>query len=172
LSEAEQAERAPCLVAGHDATDSSRLAVSWAANELPSGGRLVLVRSGRSLHAPPSPLSSREERARVGQAIFEELLLDGDEQLLDLNLSTELSDEDPASALIGSAERHHADAIVIGYEPHSAAHRAVGVLTDQLLARSPVPVIAVPSSTVVSRGRGLGRAREAAAQAASGDAGQ
>jgi len=144
-------EPARCLVLGYDGSDSSRLAVSWAANELGPGGRLVLVRSGRALHAPASPLSSAQERARVGQAMFDELLLDGDAALLDLELTSEISENDPVSALVESATRNEADAIVIGCESHGPLHRAVGVLTNELLAHSPVPVIAIPAAAKVRR---------------------
>src|ERR1019366_6927197 len=118
---------------------------AWAVSDLPPDGRLVLVRAGRPLHLPPSPLTSAEERAEVGHAIFDELMLDGEESLLDVQLSTEVSDEDPVTALLEAAERHHAHAIVLGCEQHSRLRRALGVVTTELLARSPVPVISVPA---------------------------
>jgi hypothetical protein len=57
----------PCLVLGYDRTDSARWAARWAANELPSNGKLVIVHSCRPLHAPPSPLSTPHERHRFGR---------------------------------------------------------------------------------------------------------
>ena len=65
-----------CLVLGYDATESGRRAAAWAANELRPSDQLVLVYSDRSLHAPASPLTSAKERATVGRALFNELLLD------------------------------------------------------------------------------------------------
>ena len=134
-----------CLVLGYDGSDGARRAASWAVSDLPPDGRLVLVRAGRPLHVPPSPLSSAEERAQVGHAIFDELLLDGEESLLDVQLTTEVSDEDPVTALLEAAQRHGAHAIVLGCEQHSRLHRALGVVTTELLQRSPVPVISVPA---------------------------
>jgi nucleotide-binding universal stress UspA family protein len=137
------------MVVGYDATDSGRRAASWAAVALPPKGRLVLVHSGRPQRLPAAPLSSAAERAEVGHAQVAELMLDGSPALLDVDFTTEVSDEDPVTALVTAAERHGADAIVVGAEPHSRLRRMLGVVTDDLLRRSPVPVIAVPAGVTV-----------------------
>ena len=111
----------------------------------------MLVYSDRSLHAPASPLTSAKERATVGRALFNELLLDTPPALLDIDFKTEVSKKDPVTALIGAAKRHEADAIVVGVEPHSRLRRVLGVVTDELLERSPVPVIAVPARVKLRR---------------------
>jgi nucleotide-binding universal stress UspA family protein len=129
---------------GYDRTDGSRRAVSWAATELLPDGKLVIVHAGRPLHGPPSPLSSHQERAELGRAIVDELLLEGDDSMRDLELAAEILDKDPVSALIDAATRHGASAIVIGHERHSALQKALGVVATELLDASPVPVIAVP----------------------------
>jgi len=134
-----------CLVVGYDGSDGARAAASWAARALPAQGSLVLVYACRALHAPPLPLASTQERKRVGQAFLDELALDGEDALLDVFAHTEVVDEDPVSALVDSARRHHASAIVVGCERHSRLHRAIGTVTSELLIRSPVPVTAVPS---------------------------
>jgi nucleotide-binding universal stress UspA family protein len=133
-----------CLAVGYDRTEGARRAVSWAAAELQPDGKLVIVHAGRPLHAPPSPLSTQKERAELGRAIVDELLLEGEDSMRDLELAAEILDRDPVSALIDAAVRHNANAIVIGYEPHSRLEKAIGVLTSELLEASPVPVIAVP----------------------------
>ena len=133
-----------CLAVGYDRTDSSRRAVSWAASQLQPDGKLVIVHAGRPQHAPPSPLSSHEEREELGRAIIDELLLEGEDSLRDLELAAEILDRDPASALIDAASRHGAGAIVIGHERHSRLHRAAGTVTSELLDSSPLPVIAIP----------------------------
>ena len=134
-----------CLVVGYDASESARRAAAWAVTELLPDGRLVLVHAGRPLHAPPSPLSSSHERAQVAHAQFDELMLDGGDSMLDLELTNEVSEADPVTALLQAAARHRADAIVVGLQAHSRLRRAIGVVTTELLARSPVPVIAVPA---------------------------
>ncbi|HEY7962319.1 MAG TPA: universal stress protein [Solirubrobacteraceae bacterium] len=133
-----------CLVLGYDRTDSARRAARWAAHELAPDGRLVIVHACRPLHAPASPLSSDAERRRLGRALIDELLLEGEDSVFDLEIETEVRDEDPVTALIGAADRHAAGAIVLGSERHSRLHEALGTVTSELLKRSPVPVIAIP----------------------------
>lgn len=136
-----------CLVVGYDGSESARAAARWAAASLPAAGKLVLVYASRPLHAPPSPLSSAQERDRIGRAFLDELLLDGDDALLDVAAHAEVSGEDPVHALIEAARRHDAGAIVVGFKHHSRLHKAIGTVTSELLMHSPVPITAVPSNT-------------------------
>lgn len=140
------------IILGYDRSESSRHAARWAAGELAStGGMLVIVYACRPQHMPPSPLSTAGERRDEGRAILDELLLDGDDALFDIDLETEVSDQDPVAALIDAAQRHDARAIVLGAKPHSRAHQALGTVTTELLRISPVPVITVPLSANASR---------------------
>jgi len=133
-----------CLVLGYDRTDSSRWAAKWAASDLPANGKLVIVHACRPLHAPPSPLASAEERRQLGRAVIDELLLEGEDSLLDLEIEAEISDENPVAALVDAARKHGARAIVVGCEQHSRLHKAIGTVTSELLQASPVPVTVVP----------------------------
>ncbi len=145
---------ARCVVVGYDRTDSARGAVAWAAAEVSGAGKLVLVHSCRGLHAPPSPLSSSQERHKLGRALIDELLLEGEDSLFDLDVEAEISDDDPVTALIDAATRHGARLIVVGAEQHSPLHKALGTVTSELLSRSPVPVTAVgPQATPATPGR-------------------
>ncbi len=136
----------PCMILGYDRSQSARHAASWVTNELRSGGKLVIVYACRPLHAPPAPLSTASERHEFGRALLDELMLDGDDELLDIHFTTEVSDEDPVRALIDAARHHEARAIVIGAKDHSRLHEALGTATTELLKTSPVPVITVPLS--------------------------
>jgi nucleotide-binding universal stress UspA family protein len=80
----------------------------------------------------------------MGRAIIDELMMDGDDPLLDIDLETEISDDDPVTALIDAVHRHGARGIIVGCEQHSRLHRALGTVTSELLEASPVPVTAVP----------------------------
>jgi nucleotide-binding universal stress UspA family protein len=151
---------APCLVIGYDRTSSARRAARWAAKELPPNGKLVIVHSCRPLHAPPSPLSSIQERHEVGRAMIDELFLEGEDELLDIDIEAEISDEDPVAALIDAARRHRARAIIVGCEQHSRLHRALGTVTSELLRSSPVPVTTVPSPSERERAVGAGAREE------------
>ena len=139
-------EPGPTLVVGYDRSESSRRAVDWAARRLGGNGKLVLVYSTRPLHAPPSPLESEAERRTFAGAAVDELLLETDGALLDADVHTEISDQDPVSALTDAARRHGAEAIVVGCEQHSRLHKAIGTVTSELLKSSPVAVTAVPST--------------------------
>lgn len=76
--------------------------------------------------------------------MFDELALDGDNELLETLGQTELSDADPVSALTDAAARHQADGIVVGHEAHSRARRAIGTVTGELLSRARIPVTVIP----------------------------
>jgi nucleotide-binding universal stress UspA family protein len=144
MSTNSQSERV--LVLGYDRTNGARCAARWAANELAPDGKLVIVHASRPLHAPPSALTTTEERHRSGRALIDELLLEGEDALFDVETVAEISDADPVSALISAAEHYRASAIVIGSEHHSRLHNAIGTVTSELLTKSPVPVIAVPAA--------------------------
>ena len=93
---------------------------------------------------PPSPLRTSKERHDFGRALLDELLMEDADSLLDIDLETVVSDRDPVTALIETAQRHNAQGIVVGHEQHSPIHRALGTVTSELLNTSPVPVITVP----------------------------
>jgi len=131
-------------VIGYDGSDGARAAISWAAKVLPGNGRLVLVHACAPLHGPLSPLSTTEERRSYGRALIDELVLEGQDALLELQFDAEVVDEGPVSALTQAAERFGAAGIVVGTARHSRVSRAIGTVTSELLLASPVPVIAVP----------------------------
>ncbi len=137
-----------CLVVGYDRGESARAAVEWAARQLPPDGRLVIVFAEKPLHAPQSPLSSAGERRHFAGAAIDELLLETDGAVLDCEISTEISEQDPVSALREAARRHGAEAIVLGSQQHSRVHQAIGTVTSGLLKDSPVAVTIVPSSAI------------------------
>jgi len=93
----------PCTVLGYDRSESSRHAASWATNLLLAGGKLVIVHACRLQHLPAAPLSTQGERHDLGRAILDELMLDGEDALLDIDLESEVSDDDPVSAPIAAA---------------------------------------------------------------------
>ena len=123
------------------------MSAAWAARALRPDGTLVIVHACRPLHAPPSPLSSTHDRRELGRAPLDELLM-RDPDSLQVRIEVEVCDEDPVTALITAARHHHAQGIVLGHEPHSRRHRAVGTVTSELLNVSPAPVITVPVNGV------------------------
>jgi nucleotide-binding universal stress UspA family protein len=150
----EQDTGGQCMVLGYDGTDSARLAASWVARQLRPDGKLVIVHACRPLHATSSPLSSAKERRELGRALIDELLMETN-VLLEIEVEAEVSDRDPVSALIEAARDHAAQGIVVGHEPHSTLHRALGTVTSELLGTSPVPVTTVPLSAAAAAGQTL-----------------
>jgi nucleotide-binding universal stress UspA family protein len=109
------------------------------------GGKLVIVYACRPLHSLPPPLSTHE-RHNFGRALLDELMLDGDDELFDIDFAMEVSDKDPVTALIDTARHHEARAIVIGAKHHLRFYEALGSVTSELLKTPPVPAITVPPS--------------------------
>jgi nucleotide-binding universal stress UspA family protein len=134
---------AQSLVVGYDRSESSGAALAWATAELAPKGKLVIVYACRPLHAPPSPLTSSHERSQLGHTTIDELMLEADPKMLDLDITTEVVDQDPASALLDAAKRHDASKIVVGLDEHSRLHRAIGTVVTALSKSSPVPVVGV-----------------------------
>jgi nucleotide-binding universal stress UspA family protein len=149
-----------CLVVGYDRTAGARAAANWAAAQLRSDGRLVIVHAARAQHAPPSPLSTPAERRELAQAVIDELLMEADGSLLDLDIAAEVSDSDPVGALLEAARSHGAQAIVVGHKRHSRLHKALGTVTSGLLESSPVPVVTVPPGTSSEAERPLARSAD------------
>lgn len=135
-----------CLVVGYDRSTSAQIAAEWAARWLAPDGRLVIVHACRPLLTPPSAMSTPAERTAFGHALLDELMMSSGETLLDLDVDTEVLDDDPVTALLDAAERHDAQAIVIGSEHRSKLRAIVGTVTTELLRSTPVPLIAVPRS--------------------------
>lgn len=133
-----------CLVVGYDRSASSQIAVEWAARWLAGGGRLVIVHACKPLLTPPSAMSTSAERTSFGHALLDELMMGGGDALLDIDVQTEVLDDDPVTALLDATERHEAHAIVIGSEHRSKLRAVVGTVTTELLRATPVPLIAVP----------------------------
>jgi nucleotide-binding universal stress UspA family protein len=137
--------RVRCLVVGYDGHPAARAAVGWAAAQLAGNGRIVVVQAYRPLLSPTELCGSAGDRRRLAGASVDELLLEAPRQLLEGELDVEVSDEDPVSALIAAAERHGAEAIVLGAQRHSSLRKLLGTVTSELIERSPVPVTVVPA---------------------------
>jgi nucleotide-binding universal stress UspA family protein len=145
-------QRRRCLVLGYDRTESGRRAAEWAAQDLAPDGLLVIVHASRPQHTPPDPLATPHERSELGRAMIDELLLEGSGALNAIEVVTEVHDDDPVKSLLDAVARHDASAIVLGTEHHSRLRRALGVVSDDLLKASPVPVITVPDGVSISAG--------------------
>jgi nucleotide-binding universal stress UspA family protein len=150
-----------CYVLGYSRNENAREAARWATEQLLPDGKLVIVHSTRDLHLPAPPSTDAHERRRLGRDVVDELLLEGEDAVFDIDVEVEVVDRDPVSALCEAGARHGADAIVVGREPHSRLHMAIGTVTVELLRRSSFPVIVVPPRVDAAGGRAQARPRRA-----------
>ncbi len=139
---------ATCLVVGYDRSESSRAALAWATAELEPRGKLVIVHACRPLHVPTSPLAGSHARSRLGHTTIDELMMASDPEMLDLDIATEVVDQDPASALLDAAKRYDASRIVVGMDEHSRLRKAIGTVITALSKSSPVPVVGVSADGI------------------------
>jgi nucleotide-binding universal stress UspA family protein len=135
-----------CAIVGYDGSEEARHAAVWAARHMAPDGRLVLVHAYRPHHRWPSTsaLQTSEELTAHGRALIEELLMDANGALLDLDLEIEVEDDDPAHALIASAQQHGAGEIVLGAHHSTRADSFFGDVVAELVKTAPIPVCIVP----------------------------
>jgi nucleotide-binding universal stress UspA family protein len=137
---------APCLIVGYDGSPEARHAAAWAARRAAPDGKLVLVNASRPRRRwlPWALLTTPVERRREGRALLDELLMDGDEALLDVRLEAKVVDDTPASALIAAAGKHQADEIVVGSHHRSRMDPVYGDIAQELVRSASIPVCVVP----------------------------
>jgi nucleotide-binding universal stress UspA family protein len=136
----------PCIVVGYDGSPEARYAASWAARRVAPNGKLVLIHACRPRRRwlALAILRTAIERSDRGRALIDELLMDGDEALLDIHVEARILDEDPAHALIEAARRYQAQEIVVGSHHRSRLDAVYGDVAAELVRSAPVPVCVVP----------------------------
>jgi nucleotide-binding universal stress UspA family protein len=139
-----------CLVVGYDGTPAAREAAAWAARQLDGPGLLVIVIAVHPQHewrTPERLLETSNQRMRFGQALADELFMDGDELLCGAASETEIVDEAPVDALLAAARAREADAIVLGSRHHDRLQALRGSVSRELLAKADRPVFLIPART-------------------------
>jgi nucleotide-binding universal stress UspA family protein len=136
----------PCLVVGYDGSPEARHAATWAARRAAPGGKLVLIHASRPRRRwlPVAILGTAFERRGRGGALIDELLMDGDEALLEVHAEAHVVDDTPAHALIEAARRYDAREIIVGSHHPSRTDAIYGDVASELVRTAPVPVCVVP----------------------------
>ncbi len=131
---------------GYDGSPQARYAAGWAARRVAPGGKLIVIHAcrPRSRWLPEAILRTAAERRDHGGALVDELLMDGEEALLDVQIEVDVLDENPARALIEAARRHGAQEIVVGSHHRSRLEAVGGDVAAELVRSAPVPVVVVP----------------------------
>jgi nucleotide-binding universal stress UspA family protein len=138
------------LVIGYDGSPLALAAVIWAVSHAAPGESLVVA---TAVPPPPSQIDDglqqllRGDHARAAAENLAEL---GDvPQLRGCSWTSEVVEGGgPADALVETAVRHGAAAIVVGSHGYGPVSSILGSVSQRLLRISPVPVVVVPLSSL------------------------
>lgn len=143
----------PRIVVGYDGSETARQAVAYAADRAGETGKVWVVHC----YGPPpdwlgAPNYQRllEDHQARGKAILDSLLLEGDDELVDVDYELELVDGKPAEALARVAEVRDADEIVIGSRGFGRLRSALGSVSLETLHVADRPVVVIPHHAVVA----------------------
>jgi nucleotide-binding universal stress UspA family protein len=138
----------PTIVVGYDGSEAARAAVTLAARRAGQDGRLVIV---HSYGLPPDFLGLPNfdqlltDRRAHGQAVLDDLLLEGNDEVADVDYETELLGGPPAQVIVDIARAYAADEILLGTRGLSRARAALGSVSHEVLHLADRPVTIVPS---------------------------
>lgn len=121
------------VVVGYDGSDVSRAAVSWAAEQARSNGRLYVIYS--------RPLGKGVDE----QAVLANLHIQAGEVLADLDWVFEVLEGNPARVLLAAAHRHDAHEIVVGLSSDGRARSGHDSVSRDLISAADRPVVVVPT---------------------------
>ncbi len=143
-----EASAGPTIVVGYDGSDPARAAVTLAARRASKDGRLVIV---HSYGLPPDFLGFPNydrlltDRQAHGRAVLDDLLLEGNDEVADVEYEIELLGGPPAQVIVDVARVHDADEIVLGTRGLSRARAALGSVSHEVIHLSDRPVTVVPA---------------------------
>jgi len=147
--------RRPCLVVGYDGSEHAREALSYAIARVGKRGRLMIVfgyGSTPDLLALRHPEHLVEDSEEYGRGVLDGILLDGNEELLDVDHEMELVASTPAKAIDEVAREQDAEKIVVGSRGFGLVRTAaLGSVSHELLHLADRPVVVVPRPSRHSR---------------------
>jgi nucleotide-binding universal stress UspA family protein len=137
----------PRIVVGYDGSEPARRAVSYAAARAGNTGKVWIVHC----YGPPpdwlgAPNYQRllEDHQARGKAILDALLLEGGDDLVDVDYELELLDGKPAEAVTKTAQVRDADEIVLGSRGFGRVRAALGSVSQETLHLADRPVVVIP----------------------------
>lgn len=137
----------PRIVVGYDGSEAARRAVSYAAMRAGKRGKVWVVHC----YGPPpdwlgTPNYQRllEDHQARGKAILDALILEGGDDLVDVDYELELVDGKPAEAVTNVARIRDADEIVLGSRGFGRVRAALGSVSQETLHEADRPVVVVP----------------------------
>jgi nucleotide-binding universal stress UspA family protein len=148
------------IVAGYDGSAPARAALLEAVREAGPAGRVVIVHAydyhpdwvGR----PDYERVTAASRER-GRALLDALILEGQDELLDVEIEHELAWRRPAAAILEAARSHDAARIVIGARGLGPFRAALGSVSANVIRDADRPVLVVPAGAVPGAHRSGGK---------------
>lgn len=153
------ADRKHVIVVGYDGSEPSRVALTVAARNAGSGGRVFVV---HAYHLPPDFLGSPNyerllsERKDHGRSLLAEIPPAGRDELLGPDYETELIGGPPAEAIANVAKARDADEIVVGARGRGRIRALLGSVSHELLHIADRPVLVIPAAAVEAMQDGSG----------------
>ena len=131
-------------VVGYDGSEAARAALTYAATESGTRGRLIVVHAyGHPTDMPERYERTFEDHRARGQAVLDGILLDGNDELADVDYELELRDAPAAEALVAVARDRGAEEIVVGARGLGRVRAALGSVTHDLLHLSDRPLVVI-----------------------------
>ncbi len=146
-----EGDRTLTLVVGYDGSESSRAAVSYAADRVGPDGRLYIVHATGPLAEWMGFLAEAgvdEERADRGGAMLDALVLEAGNGLIDTDYELVLAPGAAAETVVGCARLHQADEIVVGSGGEGRIGMLLGSVAQQVLHTADRPVVVIPHQPV------------------------
>jgi nucleotide-binding universal stress UspA family protein len=136
------------VVVGYDGSRASRAGLVQAVAEAGPAGRVVVVHAYEYhpdwIGRPDYEHVTAHARAR-GRALLDALILEGPDELLDVEVEHELAWRPPAAAILEAARSHDAALIVVGARGIGTLRAAVlGSVSSKVLHEADRPVLVVP----------------------------
>ncbi|MEZ5120325.1 MAG: universal stress protein [Solirubrobacterales bacterium] len=138
------------VVVGYDGSEASRAAITHAVT-IARGRPVVVV---HAYEAAPPDLAGRwrallePDRRAAGQAVLDGILLEGNDELADVDWEARLEPGRPAEAIMRVADELDADAIVVGTHGHGRLEALLGSVSHELVRHSTRPVTVLPPPCV------------------------
>jgi nucleotide-binding universal stress UspA family protein len=139
------------VVVGYDGSAPSRAALEAAIAEAGPAGRVVIVHAYEYhpdwMGRPDYEHVTAASRER-GRALLDALILEGPDELLDVDVSHELAWRPPAQAILEAARSYDAARIVVGARGLGPLRAALGSVSAAVIRDADRPVLVVPAGAL------------------------
>ena len=149
------------IVVGYDGSACAREALAEAAALVGTrrGGKIYAVHARE--HAPPVTTSRWRELLEAdhdakGRSILDAILLEGNDELADLDWEARLADGSPPDAILAVAHEVGADMVVVGSHGYGPVSALLGSVSHALLRAADLPVLVIPPRALSPAAHGAG----------------